>query len=165
MSLPIDWHELSNANSRIEPADRQRINSPYGLVEISVSEGLLTALDFPGKSEGFPSGTIEPNDWEMEVLRHVSKRRVLVMGPAFQIKVWKQLVRIPVGQTRCYGEIAATAGYPKAARAVGTAIGRNPLSVIIPCHRVIRRDGSLGGYHWGLPIKEALLRNEGSLGK
>lgn len=80
-----------------------------------------------------------------------------LIGAPFQIKVWEALLRIPTGHVTTYSEIAGTIGNPKAVRAVGTAVGRNPISFLIPCHRALRRDGSLGGYHWGLPVKRAIL--------
>lgn len=79
------------------------------------------------------------------------------LGAPFQIKVWEALMRIPSGHVTTYGEIAQSIGSPKAVRAVGTAVGRNPISYLIPCHRAIRKTGGLGGYHWGLPVKRALL--------
>lgn len=84
-----------------------------------------------------------------------------VNGTDFQQAVWRALQRIPAGETRSYAQLAASIGMPKAVRAVGSANGANPVSVLIPCHRVIRTDGSLGGYAWGLERKAALLRREG----
>lgn len=81
---------------------------------------------------------------------------VMVSGTAFQIKVWEALLRLPLGSRVSYQYLATDIGQPKAVRAIGTAIGRNPLAVLIPCHRVIRSDGLLGGYHWGLGRKLAL---------
>ncbi len=81
-------------------------------------------------------------------------------GTAFQQAVWQALCDIPYGETRSYGDIARTIGKPNAVRAVGAANGRNPLSIIIPCHRVIGQNGSLTGYAGGLPIKQALLTLE-----
>lgn len=78
-------------------------------------------------------------------------------GTSFQRKVWDALLRIPFGETRTYAEIAEEVGSPKGSRAVGGACGANPLALVIPCHRVIASDGSLGGYGGGLGIKEALL--------
>ena len=83
--------------------------------------------------------------------------RLHLIGAPFQIKVWEALMRIPSGHVTTYGEIARAVGHPKAVRAVGTAVGRNPVSVLIPCHRAIRATGGLGGYHWGLPAKRAIL--------
>lgn len=84
-------------------------------------------------------------------------------GSAFQREVWRQLSGIPFGETRGYGELAENMDNPKAVRAVGTANGANPISIIVPCHRVIGKDGSLIGFGGGLDIKEKLLRHEGLL--
>jgi methylated-DNA-[protein]-cysteine S-methyltransferase len=83
-------------------------------------------------------------------------------GTDFQQRVWQALLKIPMGRLGTYGEIARQLGRPAAARAVGAAIGRNPISIIVPCHRVVGRDGSLTGYAGGLPRKQALLRLEGA---
>lgn len=83
-----------------------------------------------------------------------------VKGTAFQEAVWRELRRIPLGETRSYADLAAAVGRPKAVRAAGSANGANHVSVLIPCHRVIRTDGSLGGYAWGLAIKQTLLDRE-----
>jgi O-6-methylguanine DNA methyltransferase len=77
--------------------------------------------------------------------------------------VWSALRRIPAGSTACYSEIAAVIGHPAAVRAVGAANGRNPIALVIPCHRVVGRDGSLTGYAAGLERKQWLLRHEGCL--
>ena len=87
-----------------------------------------------------------------------------VAGTAFQEAVWRELRKIPVGETRSYAEIAAAIGQPKAVRAVGTANGDNHVAVLIPCHRVIRSDGTLGGYAGGLDRKRKLLSNEQARG-
>ena len=83
--------------------------------------------------------------------------RLAPVGAPFQIKVWEALLRVPPGRVTTYSEIAAAVGAPRAARAVGTAVGRNPVSWLIPCHRALRKDGALGGYHWGLGVKRAML--------
>ncbi len=80
-----------------------------------------------------------------------------LIGAPFQIKVWEALMTIPSGHVTTYSEIAAAIGNPKAVRAVGTAVGRNPVSWLIPCHRALRKSGGLGGYHWGLGVKRAML--------
>ena len=85
-----------------------------------------------------------------------------VMGAPLQIKVWEALMRIPSGYVTTYSNIAQSIQNPKAVRAVGTAVGRNPVSFIIPCHRVLRKSGELGGYHWGTPVKRAILAFEGA---
>ncbi len=82
---------------------------------------------------------------------------LFLIGAPFQIKVWEALLRIPSGHVTTYSEIACAIGHPAAVRAVGTAVGRNPISLFIPCHRALRKSGGLGGYHWGLPVKRAIL--------
>jgi len=79
---------------------------------------------------------------------------------AFQLKVWRELQAIPVGETRSYSEVAAAIGQPTASRAVANACARNPVALVIPCHRIIRADKRLGGYRWGLERKRALLERE-----
>ena len=83
-----------------------------------------------------------------------------LMGQPFQLKVWEALLAIPSGEVTTYSTIAAHIGNPKAVRAVGTAVGRNPISWLVPCHRVLRKSGGLGGYHWGLPVKRTILMRE-----
>lgn len=83
-----------------------------------------------------------------------------LIGAPFQIKVWEALLAIPSGHVTTYSDIAGAIGHPRAVRAVGTAVGRNPISLLIPCHRALRKSGGLGGYHWGLPVKRAILAYE-----
>jgi AraC family transcriptional regulator of adaptative response/methylated-DNA-[protein]-cysteine methyltransferase len=80
-----------------------------------------------------------------------------MIGSDFEIRVWEGLLRIPFGQMTTYGDLAKALDQPKAARAVGAAVGRNPISFIVPCHRVIGKSGSLTGYHWGLNRKQTIL--------
>ncbi|WP_284263686.1 bifunctional helix-turn-helix domain-containing protein/methylated-DNA--[protein]-cysteine S-methyltransferase [Roseicyclus amphidinii] len=86
--------------------------------------------------------------------------RLSLIGAPFQIKVWEALLSVPSGHVTTYSEIAGAIGAPRAVRAVGTAVGRNPISWLIPCHRALRKSGGLGGYHWGLPVKRAMLAQE-----
>jgi O-6-methylguanine DNA methyltransferase len=83
-----------------------------------------------------------------------------VKGTNFQLKVWRALLEIPAGSVTTYGTLAAVVGNPSASRAVGTAVGSNPVSYLIPCHRVIRASGELGGYAWGVERKKAMLWRE-----
>jgi len=83
-----------------------------------------------------------------------------LLGTAFQKKVWDALMRIPRGETRSYAELANTLGQPRGARAVASACAHNRIAILVPCHRVVRGDGSLGGYRWGLPLKQQLLERE-----
>ncbi|MEP2782243.1 MAG: bifunctional helix-turn-helix domain-containing protein/methylated-DNA--[protein]-cysteine S-methyltransferase [Pseudoruegeria sp.] len=98
--------------------------------------------------------------WVSAALNQNGEARLHLIGAPFQIKVWEALLSIPSGQVTTYSEIAQAVGNPKAVRAVGTAVGRNPVSWLIPCHRALRKSGGLGGYHWGLPIKRAMLAYE-----
>ncbi|MEZ5817322.1 MAG: methylated-DNA--[protein]-cysteine S-methyltransferase [Hyphomicrobiaceae bacterium] len=83
--------------------------------------------------------------------------RLVLIGTDFEIRVWQALLRIPMGRAVTYQDIARHLGKPTASRAVGSAVGRNPISFVVPCHRVLRGDGQLGGYHWGLTRKRALI--------
>ncbi len=83
-----------------------------------------------------------------------------LIGTAFQKRVWDALMKIPPGETRSYAELAASLDAPKAARAVASACAHNRIAIVVPCHRVIRGDGSLGGYRWGLALKQQLLESE-----
>lgn len=83
-----------------------------------------------------------------------------LLGTAFQKKVWDALMRIPRGETRSYSALAADVGAPQGARAIARACAHNRIAILVPCHRVVRNDGTLGGYRWGLPLKEQLLRRE-----
>jgi len=91
---------------------------------------------------------------------NLAKVPVDIRGTVFQRKVWNELLRIPRGETRTYAEIARAIGAPDAVRAVGSACGANPVALFVPCHRAVRTDGGLGGYAWGLPVKERLLEVE-----
>ena len=90
----------------------------------------------------------------------LEKAPLYLIGAPFQIKVWEALLQVPSGKVTTYSDIAEAIGHPKAVRAVGTAVGRNPVSWLIPCHRALRKSGALGGYHWGLPVKRAMLAFE-----
>ena len=84
-------------------------------------------------------------------------------GTDFQIEVWKALLEIPFGKTSTYSDIAKAINNPRALRAVGTAIGRNPVAILVPCHRVLRSDGGIGGYYWGIEKKKILLEWESDM--
>jgi AraC family transcriptional regulator of adaptative response/methylated-DNA-[protein]-cysteine methyltransferase len=88
------------------------------------------------------------------------KLLLYLKGTPFQLKVWEALLEIPTGALSTYGKIAASVGCPRAQRAVGTAIGKNPISYIIPCHRVIAQSGKMGGFYWGIKKKLELLNAE-----
>ncbi|MFL5177659.1 MAG: methylated-DNA--[protein]-cysteine S-methyltransferase, partial [Microvirga sp.] len=83
--------------------------------------------------------------------------RVVLIGTDFEVRVWQTLLTIPLGRATTYSDIARRIGRPSAARAVGAAVGKNPISFVVPCHRVLGRSGALTGYHWGLTRKQAIL--------
>jgi len=108
----------------------------------------------------WPTARFQPDDTAARLAAAAfagQETRLHLIGAPFQIKVWEALLRIPSGHVTSYSEIAQAVGHPSAQRAVGTAVGRNPVSFFIPCHRALRRSGGLGGYHWGLPVKRAML--------
>jgi len=152
--------------------DYTYLDTPIGELLLAGDRHALRVLGFPNG----PKRRREEPDWELRdavffeakaqltqyfagTLQEFSLR-LEPIGTPFQLSVLDQLQRIPYGETVSYGEIATRLGKPKAMRAVGAANGRNPIPVIIPCHRVIGSTGKLTGFGGGLPTKEALLRNE-----
>ncbi|MCA1776596.1 MAG: bifunctional helix-turn-helix domain-containing protein/methylated-DNA--[protein]-cysteine S-methyltransferase [Loktanella sp.] len=110
----------------------------------------------------WPAGTFAEDPdrlrlWVENAFAMRGETKLHLIGAPFQLKVWEALMRVPSGHVTTYSEIARSIGNPKAVRAVGTAVGRNPVSFLIPCHRALRKSGGLGGYHWGLPVKRAIL--------
>lgn len=137
-----------------------------GIVENGIA---ITNLYFKGEAAGQDVNVMETallkeaGEQLTEYLAGKRKSFTLVFAPsgtAFQQKVWKALLEIPYGETRSYGEIAKSIGQPQAARAVGMANNKNPLPIVIPCHRVIGANGKLVGYAGGLDVKEQLLKLE-----
>lgn len=119
----------------------------------------------------FPKAAIQRDDsmlknWAVTLVKHLDGQEphldlpLDVRGTAFQWRVWQELRAIPYGSTRSYRDIACSLGRPSAVRAVARACATNPVSLVIPCHRVVRSDGGLGGYRWGLERKRALLDQE-----
>lgn len=155
------------------------LDSPFGYLLVVVDEsGTLVRIGF-GAREPWSTGESalggplhDPGRCahvtdQLEAYFAGRRRRfeleVAPMGTSFQIRIWHELQAIPYGATISYGELARRAGHPRAARATGSANARNPVPIVIPCHRVIAADGSLGGYSAGVDIKAALLRLEGAL--
>ncbi|WP_332713370.1 methylated-DNA--[protein]-cysteine S-methyltransferase [Pelagibacterium mangrovi] len=89
--------------------------------------------------------------------------RLVMIGSQFEIKVWETLLKVPAGRAATYGEVARAVGRPNAARAIGRAVGRNPISFVVPCHRIVGSSGALTGYHWGIVRKRAILGWEAGL--
>jgi len=150
------------------------MDTPVGELTIVAEDGALTALYFPShKRLPDPSEFGERTDRGFEEAKaqlaeyFAGERREFSLplapkGDAFQQKVWALLRAIPYGETRSYGQLAAELGDPHLAQAVGRANGRNPLSIVVPCHRVVGGDGSLTGYAGGLERKRFLLELEES---
>jgi len=124
-----------------------------------------------GLGQEFPAATIEPADdrlrgWATAVVDrvegtgHAARLPLDPQGTAFQLRVWEELQRIPAGATRSYSEVARAIGKPAAARAVAAACAGNRLAVVVPCHRVVRETGELGGYRWGIERKRTILERE-----
>jgi AraC family transcriptional regulator, regulatory protein of adaptative response / methylated-DNA-[protein]-cysteine methyltransferase len=100
----------------------------------------------------YAARVFDPARWRAE-----EPLQVVLIGTDFQVRVWQALLRIPMGRARAYSDIAAEIGCPSASRAVGAAVGANPLSFVVPCHRALGKSGALTGYHWGLTRKRAIL--------
>ncbi|MBW8445428.1 MAG: bifunctional helix-turn-helix domain-containing protein/methylated-DNA--[protein]-cysteine S-methyltransferase [Arenimonas sp.] len=151
--------------------------SPFGLALVMVTERGLAGLAFadPGGEAAcfddmakrwpqahyvadqtatapYASRIFEPAKWSGE-----QPLRVVLIGTDFQVRVWESLLEIPLGKAVTYSDIAARIGQPTASRAVGAAVGRNPISFVVPCHRALGKSGALTGYHWGLTRKRAML--------
>jgi AraC family transcriptional regulator of adaptative response/methylated-DNA-[protein]-cysteine methyltransferase len=127
------------------------------------------AREYP--SAGFAAGDKALAQWTAQIVAHLEGRRpqinlpVDVQATAFQWQVWKALESIPYGETRSYAEVASSIGRPRAFRAVARACATNPVALVIPCHRVVRSTGGLGGYGWGVARKKALLERERRAGR
>ena len=152
-----------------------RLDSPFGPMTAAATDAGLAGLWFDGQAH-HPGPLPVPVNTSHPVLaaaaralaayftghpQPLDKVALDLHGTPFQQAVWQALQALPRGSTRSYGQIAAAAGSPAAVRAAGAATGRNPVSILVPCHRVLGRDGSLTGYAGGLPIKKALLKLEG----
>ena len=140
-----------------------------GICRISLGDD-ADALE-RGLAAEFPAATIARDDdtlrhWVAEITAHLDGRQPTLELPldvratAFQRRVWEALRKIPYGSTRSYSEVARAVGNAKATRAVARACAANPVAIVVPCHRVVREDGDLGGYRWGVQRKGALLKQE-----
>ena len=163
--------------SALHPRACTRYESPMGTMLLAASERGLAGVWFVGQRHG-PDTRGWYEDPEHPVLRQAVAQLVeyfagerstfdlpldLQGGTPFQQSVWDALLRIPRGGTTSYAELARRLGKPQAARAIGAAVGRNPVSIVVPCHRVLGTDGTLTGYAGGLERKTALLQLEGAL--
>lgn len=143
---------------------RLTVASPVGPLTLTECDGALTGIAF--RDEGAHDRTPLLDEAARQLAEYFDGRRrefelpLAPAGTAFRQQVWAALRDIPFGQTRTYGQIARAVGRPRACRAVGMANNRNPLPIVIPCHRVVGASGSLTGYAGGLEVKESLLRLE-----
>jgi AraC family transcriptional regulator of adaptative response/methylated-DNA-[protein]-cysteine methyltransferase len=142
--------------------------SPRGICHLSFSDDVDDNAAWAGLAQDWPNARLLRDD---SVADRIAKKiftrpidrdsrpklRAFVRGTAFQVRVWRALLEIPPAQFTSYGRLAAAVGQPTAARAVGTAVGQNPLAYLIPCHRVIRETGVIGNYRWGRVRKRAML--------
>ena len=144
------------------------LESPVGPLSISCSESEILSLRIASDSLQKKQQSVLGNHAVSQLQEYFAGTRaefdlpIRLEGTPFQQAVWKELMKIPYGQTRTYGQIAAAIGKPKATRAVGSACNRNPIWIIVPCHRVVGSNRNLTGYAGGLSMKQALLDLEQS---
>ncbi|WP_278358559.1 MULTISPECIES: bifunctional transcriptional activator/DNA repair enzyme AdaA [Idiomarina] len=150
--------------------------TPFGKIFVAMTPRGVCRIEFLGSrsadeilvdiGKDWPKGSLVQNDNATNYVANVLFSRLKdgqsnplslhVMGTNFQVAVWRALLRIPSGQLASYSQIANALGYPKASRAVGNAVGSNPVAMLIPCHRVIQKSGAIGGYRWGSTKKEMI---------
>jgi AraC family transcriptional regulator, regulatory protein of adaptative response / methylated-DNA-[protein]-cysteine methyltransferase len=154
-------------------------DSPLGRMLIAATDKGICAIQFAesddelahGLKHEFPFAIRRRDDtamqaWKQNLLRQMRGQKLNsslpldIQATAFQRRVWSYLQSIPFGATRSYGQVAKAIGQPSATRAVARACATNPVAVVIPCHRVVRQDGDMGGYRWGVERKKALLEME-----
>ncbi len=186
LSGPGRLHDLFVTHERLTPGDYRRDDlvlvygfhdSPFGEAIVVAAPRGLAGLGFVdgGDREAaladmrrrWPRARFEPDAAITEPLarrafeptqwRPDQPLRLVMIGSDFEVRVWETLLKIPMGRATTYGDIAAHLDKPTAARAVGAAVGRNPISFVVPCHRVLGRSGALTGYHWGLERKQAII--------
>ncbi|MDB5439845.1 MAG: 6-O-methylguanine methyltransferase, partial [Caulobacteraceae bacterium] len=187
LSGPSRLHDLFIAHEAATPGEARRRGegliltwglapSPFGEAMLVLSDRGIAGMAFTDGDEAATYADLHRRwpaaDWRRDdAATGAFAHRLFVggeatplalIGPPFHIQVWKALLRIPAGSTATYSQVAEWAGKPGAARATGAAIGANPISLLIPCHRVLSRDGRLTGYHWGVARKAAMLGVEAS---
>ena len=161
----LDENGKSNVNANANAKDKHTVKALTRLEfgdEIILAQQGLSKLqkDWPAATLLHCEETVKPTALLAVNDTGQTQVPVHIRGTGFQIHVWQALLRIPAGSGVSYGAIAKALGKPKASRAVGTAVGDNPVSVLIPCHRVIQRSGALGGYAWGMSRKAVILGRE-----
>ena len=185
LSGPSRLHDLFVTHEALTPGDYRRddLTLHYGFHHSPFGEAIVIAAPRGMAGLGFVDGDREAARADMarrwprarlvrddEATAPYARRvfdpslwrpdaplRVVMIGTDFEVRVWETLLHIPMGRATTYSDIARRIGKPKAARAVGAAVGRNPISFVVPCHRVLGRSGALTGYHWGLARKQAII--------
>jgi AraC family transcriptional regulator of adaptative response/methylated-DNA-[protein]-cysteine methyltransferase len=186
LSGPSRLHDLFVAHEALTPGDYRRDDlslrygfhpSPFGEAIVVAAERGMAGLGFvdegnraraiadmarrwprarwvedEGATAPYARRAFDPALWRPD-----APLRVVLIGADFELRVWETLLSVPIGRATTYSDIARKIGRPKAARAVGGAVGRNPISFVVPCHRVLGRSGALTGYHWGLARKQAII--------
>jgi len=143
--------------------------TPAGFIRITAENGKITGIYAGAKEErGVVSSVLKEAEKQLKEYFEGSRKKFDLplfypAVPAFRMKVWKEMAKIPFGKTRTYGELAASGGNAKAARAAGGACHNNPFMIVVPCHRVIGSNGALTGFAGGLDMKKKLLKLEGVL--
>ncbi len=141
------------------------LQTPAGVIKIEATEDLLLSIQFVGTAEAARPNAVT-RKCAAQLLEYFDGKRMVfdlplrIEGTPFTRSVWRALAAIPFGETRSYEDIALAVGSPKAVRAVGGANARNRFTIVIPCHRVIRKDGAIGGYGGGIARKKFLLAHE-----
>lgn len=151
--------------------------SPFGMAVVITSERGLAGLAFADEGQEMPALADMQRRWPVATYiesfaetapfakrifdstqwRADQPLRVVLIGTDFEVRVWETLLKIPMGRASTYSDVASKINSPKASRAVGAAVGRNPISFVVPCHRVLGKSGALTGYHWGITRKRAML--------
>ncbi len=186
LSGPGRLHDLFVTHEKLTPGDYRRddlvltygfhpspfgeaivVAAPRGLVGLGFVDDGDRAAALADMQRRWPRARLEADDeataalarraFDAEQWRPDQPLRICMIGGDFEVRVWETLLAIPLGRMTTYGDIANKLGKPTAARAVGTAVGRNPISFVVPCHRVLGRSGALTGYHWGLTRKQAII--------
>jgi AraC family transcriptional regulator, regulatory protein of adaptative response / methylated-DNA-[protein]-cysteine methyltransferase len=160
LTITYGWHPSPFGRALVLTTD-------YGLCGLSFADkgGEKAALeDMTGRwpnaqyaDDSTATASLAKRIFTSDAWRHNEPLRITMIGTDFEIRVWETLLKIPMGKAITYGDIANHIGKPKAPRAVGAAVGKNPISFVVPCHRVIGKSGDLTGYHWGLNRKRAML--------
>jgi AraC family transcriptional regulator of adaptative response/methylated-DNA-[protein]-cysteine methyltransferase len=186
LSGPSRLHDLFVTHDAMTPGDYRRTGlrlcygfhpSPFGEAIVVAAPRGLAGLGFVDDGDRAAALADMQRRWPLAALvvdqeataplaarafdpalwRPETPLRVVMIGSDFEVRVWETLLSVPLGCATTYSDIARHIGKPKAARAVGAAVGRNPISFVVPCHRVLGRSGALTGYHWGLARKQAII--------